>query len=109
MSMENEIVFKEVLAPETKLIKVRAPLVARKSKSGQFVILRVNEDGERIPFTLIDWNPNEGTITLVFKEVGTSTKELGTLEVGDRIHDLVGPLGNPGEIKFYGKVCVIGR
>jgi len=107
--MENEIVYKEVLALEVKLIKVRAPLIARKAKSGQFVILRVYEDSERIPLTLIDWTPNEGTITLVFKEVGASTKELGTLEVGDRVHDLVGPLGNPGEIKFCGKVCVIGR
>jgi len=107
--MANEIIFKEELAPEVKLIKVRAPLIARKAKSGQFVILRVNEDGERIPLTLIDWDPKEGTITLVFKEVGASTKELGKLEVGDAIHDLVGPLGKPSEVVFHSKVCVIGR
>jgi len=107
--MENEIVFKEALAPDVKLIKVKAPLIARKAKSGQFIILRVDENGERIPLTLIDWDPTEGTITLVFKETGASTKEVGTLEVGDRLHDLVGPLGNPSEIKFCGKVCVIGR
>jgi len=107
--MENEIVFKETLVPDVKLIKVKAPLIAKKAKSGQFIILRVDKDGERIPLTLIDWDPREGTITLVFKEVGASTKKLGTLEVGDRVHDLVGPLGNPSEIKFCGKVCVIGR
>ncbi len=107
--MENEIIFKEELAPEVKLIKVRAPLIARKAKTGQFVILRVNEDGERIPLTLIDWDPKDGTITLVFKEAGASTKELGNLEVGDVIHDLVGPLGKPSEIPLHSKVCVIGR
>ena len=107
--MANEIIFKEELAPEVKLIKVRAPLIARKAKSGQFVILRVNEEGERIPLTLIDWDPKDGTITLVFKEVGASTKELGKLEVGDHIHDLVGPLGKPSEIAFHSKVCAIGR
>ncbi|MEM3551952.1 MAG: sulfide/dihydroorotate dehydrogenase-like FAD/NAD-binding protein, partial [Candidatus Bathyarchaeia archaeon] len=107
--MANEIVFKEELAPEVKLIKVRAPLIARKARSGQFVILRVDEDGERIPLTLIDWDPKEGIITLVFKEVGASTKELGKLEVGNAIYDLVGPLGKPSEITLNGKVCVIGR
>ncbi|MEM2910933.1 MAG: sulfide/dihydroorotate dehydrogenase-like FAD/NAD-binding protein [Candidatus Bathyarchaeia archaeon] len=107
--MRNEIVFKETLAPEIKLIKVKAPLIAKKAKTGQFVILRVNEESERIPLTLVDWDPNEGTITLVFKEIGATTKLLGTLKVGDALHDLVGPLGNPAEIKCYGKVCVIGR
>jgi len=107
--MENEIVLKETLAPDVKLVKVKAPLIAKKAKSGQFIILRSDEDGERIPLTLIDWDPREGTITLVFKETGASTKKLGTLEVGDGVHDLVGPLGNSSEIKFCGKVCVIGR
>ncbi|MEM2083781.1 MAG: FAD-binding oxidoreductase, partial [Nitrososphaerota archaeon] len=106
--MENEIIFKKEIAPSIKIIKVKAPLIAEKSKSGQFVILRVNENGERIPLTLIDWNSQEGTITLVFKEVGASTKELGELEVGDTIHDIVGPLGKPSKISFYGKVCIIG-
>jgi len=106
--MVNEIVFKEELAPRIKSIKVRNPVIARKSKSGQFVILRVEEDGERIPLTLIDWDPKDGTITLVFKEVGATTKKLGELEVGDTIHDLVGPLGNPGEIMYYGRVCIVG-
>jgi ferredoxin--NADP+ reductase len=107
--MENEIIFKKEIAPGVKTIKVRAPLIAKKTKSGQFVILRVSEDGERVPLTLIDWDPEEGTITLVFKEVGASTRELGRLEVGDIIHDLVGPLGKPSKIALYGKVCIIGR
>jgi ferredoxin--NADP+ reductase len=107
--MENEIVHKEKLAPEINLMRISAPLIAKKAKSGQFVILRASEDSERIPLTIIDYDPKEGTITLVFKEAGVSTKKLGELAVGERVHDLVGPLGNPSEIKFYGKVCVIGR
>jgi ferredoxin--NADP+ reductase len=107
--MENKIVYKEKLAPEITLIKISAPLIAKKAKSGQFVILRASEDSERIPLTIVDYNPKDGTITLVFKEAGVSTKKLGELEVGEGVHDLVGPLGNPSEIGFYGKVCVIGR
>jgi len=107
--MKPRITLKKTLAPDVKFFKIKAPSIARRAKSGQFVILRVDEAGERIPMTLVDWDDKEGTITLVFKEVGASTKKLGTLEVGDEIHDLVGPLGNPGEIKLYGKVCVIGR
>jgi len=107
--MENKIVHKEKLAPEINLMRISAPLIAKKAKSGQFVILRASEDSERIPLTIIDYDPKEGTIALVFKEAGVSTKKLGELAVGDRVHDLVGPLGNPSEIKFYGKVCVIGR
>ncbi|MEM2564642.1 MAG: sulfide/dihydroorotate dehydrogenase-like FAD/NAD-binding protein, partial [Candidatus Bathyarchaeia archaeon] len=76
---ENEIILKKELAPETYLIKVRAPLIARKAKPGQFVIVRASEDCERIPLTLVDWDPIEGTITLVFKVVGASTLELGKL------------------------------
>jgi ferredoxin--NADP+ reductase len=106
---ENEIIFKKELAPETYLIKVRAPLIARKAMPGQFIILRASEVCERIPLTLIDWDRNDGTITLVFKVVGASTMELAKLNVGDVIHDLVGPLGRPSEIKHYGKLCVIGR
>ncbi|HIE18771.1 TPA: sulfide/dihydroorotate dehydrogenase-like FAD/NAD-binding protein, partial [Candidatus Bathyarchaeota archaeon] len=107
--MGNEIVDKKILAPEVNLIRVKAPQIAEKAKSGQFVILRATGDGERIPLTIIDWDPEEGTITLVFKEVGVSTKDLGKLNVGEEIPDLLGPLGTPGEVKFYGKVCVVGR
>jgi ferredoxin--NADP+ reductase len=107
--MKPRITLKKTLAPDVKFFKIEAPSIARRAKSGQFVILRVDEAGERIPMTLVDWDDKEGTITLVFKEVGASTKKLGTLEVGNEIHDLVGPLGNPGDIKLYGRVCVIGR
>lgn len=109
MFMDNEILYRKILAPEVNLINVKALKIAKKAKSGQFVVLRATEDGERIPLTIINWDPDEGTITLVFKEVGVSTKELGKLKVGDRIPDLLGPLGTPGEVRFYGKVCVVGR
>jgi len=102
------IVEKRELASRVKLIKVSAPEIARKAKPGQFVILRVNHVGERFPLTLADWNAEGGTITLVFLEVGVSTRKLGELNVGDSILDVVGPLGNPTEVKYYGSVCVVG-
>lgn len=103
-----KIVEKRELGPGIKLIKVLAPEIARKAKAGQFVILRVDSVGERIPLTLADWDAKEGTITIVFLEVGVSTKKLGRLNNGDVIPDLLGPLGNPTEVKNYGTVCVIG-
>lgn len=104
----NEIVVKKELAPNIKLIEVNSPEIAEKAQPGQFVILRVDEKGERFPLTLVDWDKQKGTITLIFLEVGVSTKKLGTLQVGDKILDIVGPLGVPSEIKQYGQVCVIG-
>lgn len=99
---------KRELAPGIKLIKVLAPEIAKKAKAGQFVILRVDETGERIPLTLADWDRKEGTITLVFLEVGVSTKKLGKLNKNDVILNLLGPLGNPTEVKDYGSICVVG-
>lgn len=99
---------REDLAPDIKQLVVSAPLVAKKAKVGQFVIVRVDEEGERIPLTLVDWNPDSGSITLIFLEVGVSTRKLGTLRVGDRILDVVGPLGNPAEIERHGEVAVVG-
>ncbi|MCD6325646.1 sulfide/dihydroorotate dehydrogenase-like FAD/NAD-binding protein [Candidatus Bathyarchaeota archaeon] len=98
----------EELAPNIKRIVVHAPLIASKAQAGQFVILRVDEYGERFPLTLVDWKPAEGLITLIFQEVGVSTKKLGSLKAGDYIMDVIGPLGNPTEIKNYGTVAVIG-
>jgi len=98
----------EELAPNIKRIVVHAPLIASKAQAGQFVILRVDEYGERFPLTLVDWKPAEGLITLIFQEVGVSTKKLGSLKAGDCIMDVIGPLGNPTEIKNYGTVAVIG-
>lgn len=103
-----EVTHKEKLAPDTKLLDIRAPAVARHIKSGQFVILRVDEKGERIPVTPIGWDSKEGTISVVIKEIGVTTRKLGALQVGEEVRDLVGPLGHPGEVKPYGKVCVIG-
>jgi len=105
---EFEILQKEVLAPGIKRFILSAPLVAEKAKVGQFIIVRVNERGERFPLTLVDWNPVEGSITIVVQEVGVSTKKLGRLKVGDHIMDVVGPLGNPAEIKKYGETVVVG-
>jgi ferredoxin--NADP+ reductase len=104
----NKIVAKKDLAPNIKLIEVRSPEIAEKAKPGQFVILRVDEKGERFPLTLVDWDRQKGAITLIFLEVGVSTKKLGTLQVQDEILDIVGPLGIPSEIRHYGKVCIIG-
>ena len=108
MPKKFKVVDIEELAPNIKRIVINAPLIARKAQAGQFVILRVDERGERFPLTIVDWKPNEGLITLIFQEVGVSTKKLGSLEPGDYIMDIVGPLGNPTEVKNYGTVAVIG-
>jgi len=103
-----EILAKESLAPVTKLMVISAPEVARKAKAGQFVIVRVVEEGERIPLTIADYDREEGTITIVFQEVGKTPMHLGTLEVGDRLASFTGPLGNPTEIEHYGTVVCVG-
>jgi len=102
-----QILVKRELAPQEKLFKIHAPDIAEKAKPGQFVILRVDEKGERIPLTLVDWKNDEGSITLIFQEVGVSTRKLGMLEVGDEILNIVGPLGNPSDIKRFGSVAVV--
>ncbi|MEM2092146.1 MAG: sulfide/dihydroorotate dehydrogenase-like FAD/NAD-binding protein [Candidatus Bathyarchaeia archaeon] len=102
------IVESREIAPAVKLIRILAPEIARKAQPGQFVILRVDAMGERIPLTLVDWNITEGTITLVFLEVGVSTRKLGELKEGDAILDLLGPLGNPTDVRNYGTVCIVG-
>ncbi|MCD6309582.1 MAG: sulfide/dihydroorotate dehydrogenase-like FAD/NAD-binding protein [Candidatus Eremiobacteraeota bacterium] len=106
--MGYKILHKEVLGPNTKLIEVKAPLITSRARAGQFIILRANEKGERIPLTLSDWNMDKGTITLVFQEVGKTTFYLGSLGPGDEIEDVVGPLGKPSEIKNYGTVIMVG-
>lgn len=108
MPCRFKVLDKEELAPEIKRFAVSAPLIAKKAKVGQFVILRVDEWGERFPLTLVRWDPDEGTITIIFQEVGVSTKKLGGLQVGDCIQDIIGPLGNPAEIRSYGDVAVVG-
>ncbi|MDP8213781.1 MAG: sulfide/dihydroorotate dehydrogenase-like FAD/NAD-binding protein, partial [Candidatus Euphemobacter frigidus] len=97
------------LTPEAVLLKIEAPRIARKRKAGQFVIIRVDETGERFPLTIVDSDPSTGTITLVVQEVGTSTKKLGRRRTGESILDLTGPLGHPTGVKKWGRVaCVAG-
>lgn len=102
------ILKKEVLAPTLKLFEIQAPLVAKKAKAGQFVILRTHDEGERIPLTIADFNSAEGTITCVFQEVGKTTRQLGAMGEGDCIKDFVGPLGVPSHIEKYGRVACVG-
>ena len=103
------ILRKEALTDATKLMVIDAPEVARKARPGQFVILRIGERGERIPLTIADYDQEEGTITIIFQEVGKTTMHLGTLDVGDELTTFVGPLGNPSEVDSYGVVvCVAG-
>jgi NAD(P)H-flavin reductase len=103
------IVSRETLANKIHLFKIEAPAVARKAQAGQFVVVRIDERGERIPLTLADWDGKEGTVTLVFMEVGATTFRLALLKAGDFIADFVGPLGVPSDIDNFGTVvCVAG-
>ena len=105
----NEILKKGALAPGIKRFELDAPEVARKAKPGQFVVLRIHEQGERIPLTVADARPDDGVVVIVFMEVGKTTRQLGALEAGDSILDLIGPLGRPSEIERFGMVvCVAG-
>jgi len=103
-----KIVAKRELVPNINLFEFSAKEVAAKTKPGQFVILRIDEDGERIPLTIAEANVREGTITVVCHEVGKSTKQLGNLKQGDCISDLLGPLGKPAEIREFGTVLCVG-
>jgi len=104
----NKIVEAHFLAPNVKLFQIDAPKIAQKRRAGQFVMLRVNETGERIPLTIADSNTNDGTITIIVQGVGKTTKMLNLLNSGDYVHDLVGPLGKPSHIENYGTSVVIG-
>ena len=104
-----KILLREDLVPNIHLFKVAAPAVARKAQAGQFVVIRIDERGERIPLTIADWDRDEGTITIVFMEVGTTTARLALLKAGDAITDFVGPLGVPTHVEKFGTViCAAG-
>ena len=104
-----KIVRKEELNSSVTLLEVEAPKIARKALPGQFIILRIDDDGERIPLTIGDYDREKGTITIIFQKVGLTTMLLGDLNVGDDIKDFVGPLGVPTHIdEGVKRVCVVG-
>src|SRR5512134_628343 len=98
----------KMIVPNICMITVAAPEIARSVQAGQFVIVRVDEDGERIPLTVSDWDVDQGTITLVYLLVGKTTQRLSTLTPSDQLATVVGPLGNAMEIDYFGKVVCIG-
>ena len=103
-----KIIEKKTLNANTKLMVIDAPHVAKKAQPGQFIILRVTEDGERIPLTIAAYDREQGYITIIFQEIGATTQALGTLNEGDCLHDFVGPLGRASEFDGMKKVAVVG-
>ena len=103
-----KILRKKVLNPTVTLMDVEAPLIAKKAEPGQFIILRVDEAGERIPLTIADYDREAGTITIIFQIVGATTEKLNQLNEGEYIHDFVGPLGVPSHTEGLKKVAVVG-
>ncbi len=104
----NRILEKRELNPTVTLMKVDAPLVGRKAEPGQFIILRADENGERIPLTVADFDREAGTVTIIFQIVGAATATLNHLKEGEYIHDFVGPLGRPTHTEGLKKVAVVG-
>lgn len=104
----NKILSAQFIAPEVRRIEIDAPKIAEKRKAGQFIVLRTRDKGERIPLTIVDSDPVKGTVTLIVQGIGKSTRELNTLEAGDYIEDIVGPLGKPSHIEKFGTVVVVG-
>ena len=106
--MGNRIVTARELAPQTMLFEIEVEHIAQRGRAGQFIILRVNDEGERIPLTIANRDPEKGTITIVAQEVGKTTEMLNALDVGDEILDLAGPLGKPTEIPTGKTVVCVG-
>jgi ferredoxin--NADP+ reductase len=106
--MPFTILEKQELVPTIYLMDINAPRIAKKARPGQFVILRIDETGERIPLTIADFDRKKGTITMIFQAVGKTTTKLSTLRTGDAILDFIGPLGNPSEIENGGTVILVG-
>ena len=103
-----QILKKESLNPTVTRMEVYAPFVAAKAEPGQFIILRVDENGERIPLTVADFDRERGTVTIIFQIVGATTYRLNLLNEGDSIHDFVGPLGTASHLDGLKKVAVVG-
>ena len=103
-----QILHKRELNPTVTQMEILAPLVAKKAKPGQFIILRVNEEGERIPLTVAGTNPEEGSVKIIFQIVGATTALLNSKNEGEYIQDFVGPLGVPTHTEGIKKVCIVG-
>ncbi len=108
MYNKNEIVRKKELNPNVTLMEIYSPLVAKKAQPGQFIIFRIDEQGERIPLTIADFDRDKGTVTIIFQKVGKSTVKLGEMNQGETLLDFVGPLGTASHLEGYKKVAVIG-
>ncbi len=106
--MSYKIVCKKDLNPQVFLMEIEAPLVARRAEPGQFIILRIDENGERVPFTIADFDREKGTVTVIIQVVGKTTMQLSELKEGDTILDFAGPLGKPTELNGIKKAAVIG-
>lgn len=102
------IINKEELTKDTTKLVIEAPQIAKKTRPGQFVVVIINEKGERIPLTLTEWDKNKGLVTLIVQKVGFSTKELAALTAGENLLNILGPLGHPTEIKNLGTVLCMG-
>ncbi|MGM9668649.1 MAG: sulfide/dihydroorotate dehydrogenase-like FAD/NAD-binding protein [Faecousia sp.] len=103
-----KIVSKRELNPTVTQLEVEAPFIARKAKAGQFIIFRIDENGERVPLTIAGTDKEKGTVSIIFQKVGFSTIALGKLNEGDYIQDFVGPLGRPTDVEGKKRVCVVG-
>ena len=103
-----KIVCKKELNSAVTYMEIEAPFVAKKAKAGQFIIFRIDEQGERVPLTIAGYDREKGTVAIIFQKVGFTTKALGQLNEGDYIHDFVGPLGRPTEVEGKKRVCVVG-
>ena len=103
-----KIVCKRELNASVTYMEIEAPFVAKKAKAGQFIIFRLDEQGERVPLTIAGYDREKGTVAIIFQKVGFSTKALGALNEGDSIRDFVGPLGKPTEVEGKKRVCVVG-
>jgi len=104
----HKIVRTDTIAPSMFLMEVKAAKIAEKRKAGQFIILRIDETGERVPFTVADSDTARGTITIIYQVVGKTTAKMADLQVGDTLLDVVGPLGKPTHIEKIGSICCIG-
>ena len=104
----NKIIEKENLSESVVRMVLEAPVIAQKRKAGQFIVLKIDEKGERIPLTIVDSDAQKGTITIIYQIVGKTTAQLAAMKAGETLQDVLGPLGNPTEIENYGRVVCVG-